>query len=53
MTEGTGAPPRLDADRLGGVSTTIRSHWSVRRSWSSFSIAMYSWVPAKLEDSDW
>ena len=44
----------LDApERLGGVSTTIRSHSSACLSWPSFSMAMYSCVPAKLEDSDW
>jgi hypothetical protein len=48
-----GASRKSSADRLGGVSTTIRSHSSARRSWPSFSIAMYSWVPAKLDDSDW
>jgi hypothetical protein len=31
----------------------IRSHSLERRSWPSFSIAMYSWVPEKLDDSDW
>src|SRR5260370_740758 len=48
-----GASRKSRADRLGGVSTTIRSHSSARRSWPSFSIAMYSCVPAKLDDSDW
>ena len=49
----SGASRKSSADRLGGVSTTIRSHSSDRRSWPSFSIAMYSCVPEKLEDSDW
>ena len=31
----------------------IRSHWSLARSWPSFSIAMYSCVPEKDDDSDW
>ena len=47
-----GASRKSSADLLGGVSTTIRSHSSARRSWPSFSIAMYSCVPAKLDDSD-
>jgi hypothetical protein len=49
----SGASRKSSADRLGGVSTTIRSHSSERRSWPSFSMAMYSCVPAKLDDSDW
>jgi hypothetical protein len=48
-----GASRKSSADRDGGVSTMIRSHWSVARSWPSFSIAMYSCVPAKDEDSAW
>ena len=52
-----GASRKSSAERLGGVSTTIRSQspcsTSRPRSWDSFSIAMYSWVPAKDADSDW
>ena len=52
-----GASRKSSADREGGVSTTMRSHdrsASARaRSWPSFSIAMYSCVPAKELDSDW
>ena len=48
-----GASRKSSADRLGGVSTTIRSQRSSARSWPSFSIAMYSCVPEKLDDSDW
>ena len=49
---GVRKPP--GAERAGGVSTTMRSHrpvrWASRRSWLSFSIAMYSWVPANELD---
>ena len=31
----------------------IRSHSSDLRSWPSFSMAMYSCVPEKPDDSDW
>jgi hypothetical protein len=48
-----GASRKSSAERDGGVSTTIRSHRSVARSWPSFSIAMYSCVPAKEDDSAW
>ena len=48
-----GASRKSSADRLGGVSTTLRSHSSACLSWPSFSMAMYSCVPAKLDDSDW
>ena len=48
-----GASRKSSADRDGGVSTMIRSHWSLARSWPSFSIAMYSCVPANDDDSDW
>ena len=40
-----GASRKSSADRLGGVSTMIRSHSPPAASWPSFSIAMYSWVP--------
>ena len=42
-----GASRKSSAERDGGVSTTIRSHRPSRRSWPSFSIAMYSCVPEK------
>ncbi len=48
-----GASRKSRAERDGGVSTTIRSHSSASRSWPSFSIAMYSCVPAKPADRDW
>ena len=53
-----GASRKSSADRLGGVSTTMRSQPSgsasaSARSWPSFSIAMYSCVPAKELDSAW
>ncbi len=48
-----GASRKSRADRDGGVSTTIRSHSSRARSWPSFSIAMYSCVPANPADRDW
>jgi hypothetical protein len=48
-----GASRKSSADRDGGVSTMIRSHCSLARSWPSFSMAMYSCVPEKDEDSDW
>jgi hypothetical protein len=48
-----GASRKSSAERLGGVSTTIRSHSACACSWPSFSIAMYSCVPAKLAESDW
>ncbi|COY13798.1 Uncharacterised protein [Mycobacterium tuberculosis] len=41
-----GASKKSSALRDGGVSTTIRSQRSWLSSWPSFSIAMYSWVPA-------
>ena len=51
----SGASRKSSADRDGGVSTTIRSHSPVRSaclcSWPSFSIAMYSCVPANDDDS--
>ena len=40
-----GASRKSSADRLGGVSTTIRSNCPVAARVLSFSIAMYSWVP--------
>ena len=47
----SGASRKSSALREGGVSTTIRSQRPVlrasRSSWPSFSIAMYSCVPAK------
>ena len=46
----SGASRKSSALREGGVSTTIRSQRPLLRaclsSWPSFSIAMYSWVPA-------
>ena len=47
-----GASRKSSAEREGGVSTMMRSHGaspvsSLARSWPSFSIAMYSCVPAK------
>ena len=59
-----GASRKSSADRLGGVSTTMRSHASSSRpaafaasafvrSWPSFSIAMYSWVPANELERAW
>ncbi len=48
-----GASRKSSAERDGGVSTTIRSHSSRARSWPSFSIAMYSCVPAKVELMAW
>ena len=54
-----GASRKSRADRLGGVSTTMRSQPLGRRpsasarSWPSFSIAMYSCVPAKELDMAW
>ena len=48
-----GASRKSSADRDGGVSTMTRSHCSLARSCPSFSIAMYSCVPAKDDDSDW
>ena len=52
----SGASRKSRAERDGGVSTTMRSQRPVLRasswSWPSFSIAMYSWVPAnELEES--
>ncbi len=44
-----GASRKSSAERDGGVSTMIRSHSSPARNWPSFSIAMYSCVPAKVE----
>ena len=60
-------PSRKDPNRLGAsrkssaggrrVSTTMRSQMPVRsasaRNWPSFSIAMYSCVPAKELDTAW
>jgi hypothetical protein len=40
-----GASRKSSAERLGGVSTTIRSQRPSAASWPSFSIAMYSCVP--------
>lgn len=48
-----GASRKSSAEREGGVSTTMRSHSSRARSCPSFSIAMYSCVPAKPAESDW
>ena len=52
-----GASRKSSAEREGGVSTTMRSHVPSRsacaRSWPSFSIAMYSWVPANELETDW
>ena len=48
-----GASRKSSAERDGGVSTTIRSHSSRAWSWLSFSIAMYSCVPAKVELMAW
>ena len=44
---------RTIADLEGGVSTTMRSQRSSARSCPSFSIAMYSCVPAKDDDTAW
>ena len=51
----SGASRKSSAEREGGVSTTMRS-WlpsssACRWSWPSFSIAMYSCVPANELDS--
>ena len=52
-----GASRKSSAERDGGVSTTMRSQMPVRsasaRNWPSFSIAMYSCVPAKELDTAW
>lgn len=48
-----GASRKSSAERDGGVSTTIRSHSSRALNWPSFSMAMYSCVPANPADSDW
>ena len=52
-----GASRKSSADRDGGVSTTMRSHVRSRsawaRSWPSFSIAMYSCVPANELETAW
>ncbi len=48
-----GASRKSSAEREGGVSTMIRSHSSRARSCPSFSIAMYSCVPANPADRDW
>ncbi len=48
-----GASRKSSAEREGGVSTTMRSHSSFARNCPSFSIAMYSCVPAKPAESDW
>jgi hypothetical protein len=47
-----GASRKSSADRDGGVSTTMRSHGAsavpaLALSWPSYSMAMYSCVPAK------
>jgi hypothetical protein len=52
----SGASRKSRADLDGGVSTTMRSHrrWfstASMWSWPSFSIAMYSCVPAKELES--
>ena len=50
----SGASRKSSAERAGGVSTTIRSQAPVSTasacSWPSFSIAMYSCVPANWDD---
>ena len=48
-----GASRKSSAERDGGVSTTIRSHWPEAASWPSFSIAMYSCVPENDEEIVW
>ena len=48
-----GASRKSSAERDGGVSTTIRSHFSVAASWPSFSIAMYSCVPENDVEIVW
>jgi hypothetical protein len=45
-----GASRKSSADRLGGVSTMIRSQVPSVASWPSFSIAMYSCVPENDEE---
>ena len=45
-----GASRKSSADRLGGVSTMIRSQLPSAASWPSFSIAMYSCVPENDEE---
>ena len=47
-----GASRKSSAERLGGVSTTIKSQLPVAFNWPSFSMAMYSCVPAKLDERD-
>ena len=47
----SGASRKSSADRDGGVSTTMRSQVPVACSWPSFSMAMYSCVPANELDS--
>ena len=48
-----GASRKSSALRDGGVSTTTRSHLSWASSWPSFSIAMYSCVPASDVATVW
>ena len=52
-----GASRKSSAERDGGVSTTMRSQVPSRsacaRSWPSFSIAMYSCVPANELETAW
>ena len=48
-----GASRKSSAERDGGVSTTIRSQFSVAASWPSFSIAMYSCVPENDVEIVW
>ena len=48
-----GASRKSSADRLGGVSTMIRSHSPVEASCPSFSIAMYSCVPENDVEMVW
>ena len=48
-----GASRKSSAERDGGVSTTIRSHFPVAASWPSFSIAMYSCVPENDVEMVW
>jgi hypothetical protein len=52
-----GASRKSRAERDGGVSTITRSQVPSRsawaRSWLSFSIAMYSWVPANELETAW
>jgi hypothetical protein len=54
-SEALGGIEEVQAERDGGVSTMMRSHRSsastAARSWPSFSIAMYSCVPANELDT--